>query len=75
MDQQHELIAEFLGRHPGEVCVDCLADAIDLPPSQVSMVMQRLTFGGTFAARLGVCSRCHHRRTVVQAAGSTGTIR
>jgi cytochrome c553 len=32
------------------------------------MAMQRLTFGGAFAARLGVCSRCHHRRTVVKAA-------
>jgi DNA-binding transcriptional ArsR family regulator len=68
VDPQHDLIAEFLHRHPGEVCVYCLADAIDLPPSQVSMAMQRLTFGGAFAARLGICSRCHHRRTVVKAA-------
>ena len=68
MDPQHDLIAEFLRRHPEEFCVDCLADAIDLPPSQVSMVMQRLIFGGAFAARLGVCSRCQHRRTVVKAA-------
>jgi hypothetical protein len=68
VDSQHDLIAEFLRRHPGEVCADCLADAIDLPPSQVSMAMQRLTFGGGFAARLGMCCRCHHRRTVVKAA-------
>lgn len=68
MDPQHELIAAFLGRHPDEVCLDCLADAIDLPPSQVSMAMQRLTFGGAFATRLGICSRCQHRRTVVKAA-------
>ena len=68
MDPQHELIADFLRRHPDEVCVDCLADAIDLPPSQVSMAVQRLTFGGSFAARLGVCSRCQHHRTVVKAA-------
>ena len=31
-------------------------------------VVQRLTFGGAFASRLGVCSRCQHRRTVVNAA-------
>jgi hypothetical protein len=68
VDPQHELIADFLTRHPDEVCLDCLADAIDLPPSQVSMAMQRLTFGGAFAARLGICSRCRHRRTVVKAA-------
>jgi hypothetical protein len=67
LDPQHDLIAGFLRRHPGEVCVDCLADAVDLPPSQVSMAMQGLTFGGAFAARHGVCSRCHHQRTVVKA--------
>ena len=68
MDPQHELIAAFLERHPEPVCVDCLSDAIDLPPSQVSMAMQRLTFGGVFAARLGTCSRCRQHRTVVKAA-------
>jgi hypothetical protein len=68
LDPHHELIAAFLRRHPDEVCVDCLADAIDVPPSQVSMAMQRLTFGGACAARIGVCSRCHHQRTVVRAA-------
>jgi DNA-binding transcriptional ArsR family regulator len=68
VDPHHDLIARFLRRHPGEVCVDCLADAIDLPPSQVSMAMQRLVFGGAFAARLGVCSRCNHQRTVLKAA-------
>jgi hypothetical protein len=68
LDPHHELIAEFLRCHPAEVCVDCLADAIDLPPSQVSMATQRLAFDGAFAARLGICSRCHHQRTVVKAA-------
>jgi hypothetical protein len=68
LDPQHELIAGFLRQYPDEVCVDCLAGAIDLPPNQVSMAMQRLTFGGAFAARLGICSRCQLRRTVVKAA-------
>jgi DNA-binding transcriptional ArsR family regulator len=68
VDPQHELIAEFLKRHPEPVCVDCLADAIDLPPSQVSMTLQRLTFHGVFAARLDTCSRCRQQRTVVKAA-------
>jgi hypothetical protein len=67
MDPPYELIADFLRRHPGDICVDCLARSIDVPPNQVSMVMHRPTLGGAIAARLGVCSRCHHERTVVRA--------
>jgi DNA-binding transcriptional ArsR family regulator len=65
LDPHHQLIAEFLRHHPDEVCVDCLAGAIDVPPSQVSMAVQRLTVGGAVASRLGICSRCRHHRTVV----------
>jgi hypothetical protein len=72
VDPPHEPIASFLQRHPDDICVGCLADAIDLPPSQVSMALQRLTFAGALTARLAICSRCQQRRTVVSAATSFG---
>ena len=68
MDPQVEPISEFLRQYPGDICIGCLARSIDLPANQVSMALQRLTFGGAFSARLGICSRCQQRRTVVRAA-------
>jgi hypothetical protein len=69
MDAPYRLIDQFLREHPDFYCVDCLADAIEVPPGQVSMAMRRLLAGeAAFASRMGTCSRCARRRTVIKAA-------
>ena len=61
-------IEDFLWRADAFFCVDCLADAVDLPPSQVSMAAQRLRLDKAYAAGLGACSRCGRTRSVIKAA-------
>ncbi|PYN18713.1 MAG: hypothetical protein DMD76_28890 [Candidatus Rokuibacteriota bacterium] len=69
MDAPYQLIGQFLREHPDVFCVDCLAEAIEASPTQVSMATQRLLAGeAAFAARLDVCSRCARRRMVIRAA-------
>ena len=68
MDAPHHLINEFLRQHPGFICTDCLARAVNLPPSQVSMVTHRLRSDRAFSLTLGVCSRCRAERTGIKAA-------
>ncbi len=68
MDTPYELIGRFLQQHPGVICTDCLASAVNVPPSQVSMAAQRLRQDKGFAFKIGVCSRCAAERTVIQAA-------
>jgi len=69
MDAPYHLIGQFLREHPDFFCVDCLAAAIEAPPSQVSMATQRLLAGeAAFASRLDICSRCARRRTVIRVA-------
>jgi predicted transcriptional regulator len=48
--------------------VDCLATAVGLPASQVSMSMQRLTLLGAIKTQVGTCERCRKQRTVLKAA-------
>lgn len=62
------MIEEFLTGESGPVCVDCLATAVGLPVSQVSMMMQRLASLGALKAQVGVCVRCRKKRTVLKAA-------
>ena len=69
MATPYQLIGQFLREHPDVFCVDCLAEAIEAPPSQVSMATQRLLADeAALAARLDVCSRCARRRIVIRAA-------
>jgi hypothetical protein len=68
MDASYQLIDRFLRQHPGFICTDCLAIAVGVPPSQVSMATQRLRQEAGFASKLGVCSRCSTERTVIKAA-------
>jgi len=68
MDAPYQLIDTFLRQHPGSICTDCLAGAINVPPSQVSMATQRLRQDEAFALKVGVCSRCRAERTVIKAA-------
>ena len=60
-------IEEFLCRAAAFFCVDCLAAAVNFPPSQVSMATQRLRQDRSVAFKIGVCSRCSTERTVIQA--------
>jgi hypothetical protein len=60
-------IEEFLCRAAAFFCVDCLAAALDFPPSQVSMAAQRLRLDKAFATGLGACSRCGRTRSVIGA--------
>jgi hypothetical protein len=68
MDASYQVIDRFLRQHPGFICTDCLAAAVGMPPSQVSMATQRLRQDTQFASKLGVCSRCSAERTVIRAA-------
>lgn len=62
------MIEEFLAIQTAPVCVDCLATAVGLPASQVSMSMQRLTSLGAIKTQVGTCERCRKQRTVLKAA-------
>jgi hypothetical protein len=68
VDSPRGVIEAFLAGQAGPVCVECLATAVSLPASQVSMVMQRLASLGTFKSQVGICVRCHQQRTVLKAA-------
>ena len=68
MDASYQLIDRFLRQHPGFICTDCLAAAVGVPPSQVSMASQRLRQDQQFAWKIGTCSRCSAERTVIRAA-------
>jgi hypothetical protein len=69
MDTPYHLIGQFLREHPNVFCVDCLAEAIKVSPSQVRTATQRLLAGeAAFAARLDICSRCARRRMVIRVA-------
>ena len=68
MDASYQLIDRFLRQHPGFICTDCLATAVGVPASQVSMATQRLRQDQRFAWKVGVCSRCSAQRTVIRAA-------
>ena len=73
MVASYELIDRFLRQQPGFICTICLAAAVNLPPSQISMATQRLRLDKTFALKLGVCSRCRAERMVIEAAGGPPT--
>jgi hypothetical protein len=68
VDSQRVLIEEFLRAHPGYFCVDCLAHALGIPASQISMAKQRLIVAAGFKAEVAVCSRCRATRAVITAA-------
>ena len=68
MDSSYHLIDRFLRQHPGFICTDCLAAAVGVPPSQVSMATQRLRQNIAFSSKIGACSRCSAERIVIRAA-------
>ena len=68
MDSSYHLIDRFLRQHPGFICTDCLAAAVGVPPSQVSMATHRLRQNFAFSLKVGICSRCSVERTVIRVA-------
>ena len=65
MDWQRHLITNYLQTHPGYVCVSCLAQFIDVPASQISMLRHQLR---GLKVELGVCSRCLSTQIVMKSA-------
>ena len=64
------VIETFLRSHPESVCVDCLAQSLDMPAGQVSMVVRRLQGTLGFTGEVGFCSRCRQQRSVIKAAAA-----
>ncbi len=65
VDWQRNLIKNYLKMHPGYVCVSCLAQFIDVPASQISMLRHHLV---GLKVELGLCSRCRSTRIVMKSA-------
>ena len=65
MDAQRNRIKNYLEMHPEYVCVSCLAQFIDVPASQISMLRHQLM---GLKVELGVCSRCRSRQIVMKSA-------
>lgn len=62
-----DTIETFLRQHPGSFCADCLAEMLDIPAGQVSMVAHRLQDALGFFCAHSVCSHCRRKRFVVKA--------
>lgn len=65
MDRQRNLIRSYLQKHPEYVCVSCLAQFIDVPASQISMLRHQLM---GLTVELGVCSKCRSTQIVMKSA-------
>ena len=64
------VIETFLRSHPESFCIDCLAQALDMPAGQVSMVARRLQDTLGFSMATGACSQCRRQRSVIRAAAA-----
>ncbi len=65
MDWQRNLITNYLKTHPEYVCVACLAQFIDVPASQISMLRHQLM---GLTVEMGLCSRCRRTQIVMKSA-------
>lgn len=65
MESQRNLIKSYLQTHPGYVCVSCLAQFIDVPASQISMLRHQLI---GLEVEVGLCSRCRRTQIVMKSA-------
>jgi hypothetical protein len=68
LDPPRRLIADYLQTHPGSFCVACLAQALGVPASQISMVRHRLRATEGFNATRAACSGCRNTRIVIKVA-------
>jgi hypothetical protein len=64
------VIETFLRSHRESFCVDCLAQGLDMPAGQVSMVVRRLQDTLGFSVATGPCSLCRRQRSVIRAAAA-----
>ena len=67
VDFPGRVIESFLLNHPGSFCADCLAQILEIPAGQVSMVIRRLQDVGGFRWEGGICSQCRRRVSVIRA--------
>jgi hypothetical protein len=65
VDWQAQLIRSYLQAHPEYVCVSCLAQFIDVPANQISMLRHQLM---GLKVELGLCSRCRSMQIVMKSA-------
>ena len=65
VDGPRELIERYLQTHPEYVCVSCLAQFIDVPARQISMLRHQLM---GLKVELGPCSRCRSMQIVMKSA-------
>lgn len=68
MDPQRRLIADYLRAHPGSFCVACLAHALGVSASQISMARHRLDATEGLKAARAACSGCRSTRIVIKVA-------
>ena len=66
MDFPGKVVESFLRHHPGSFCADCLAQILELPAGQISMVIRRLQDAADFRSEAAICSQCHRRVSVVR---------
>jgi len=59
-------ISDFLRAAHGSICLHCIASALALPGSLVTMATLGLTRRGAFEVEDGVCGRCRMRRRVIR---------
>ena len=65
MDWQRNLITNYLKTHLEYVCVACLAQFIDVPASQISMLRHQLM---GLTVEMGICSWCRRTQIVMKSA-------
>ncbi len=65
MDAQRHLITTYLRTHPENVCISCLAQFIDVPASQISMLRHQLM---DLKVEVGRCSGCRSMQIVMKSA-------
>src|SRR5262249_60418107 len=61
-------ISDFLRAAPGSICLHCIASALALPGSLVTMATLGLTQRGPFEVADGGCGRCRTRRPAIRRA-------
>ena len=64
-ERRQGAITSYLQTHPEYVCVSCLAQFIDVPANQISMLRHQLM---GLKVELGLCSRCRSMQIVMKPA-------
>ncbi|MGH7393103.1 MAG: hypothetical protein ACREM3_27170 [Candidatus Rokuibacteriota bacterium] len=68
MDPLRTVIMRFLRAYPGAYCVECIAQEIGRPLSQVTMTVLGTTDWSTIVTLAGECERCRRDRLLARTA-------